>query len=150
LSIIAGLSRTPSLAESEVLSTIRHPNTPGTICSSLLGTSRRNRAPLRCRYLYLLASLPPHGLVTICSSLLGTRLRNMAPRRFLYLYRVLHGLILPARVFAGSWGFVSTCFSAATRTGDDLFESLRHFSSQSSTLSLSICIDLLLCRHTDW
>jgi hypothetical protein len=96
-----------------------------TICSSVLGTRHRNRAPLRCRYLYRLASLPPHGLVTICMCLLGTRRRNRALRHCLS---------------------VSTCFSAATRTGNDLFESFRHSSSQSCNknlfLRLTFCLSL--------
>jgi hypothetical protein len=117
-----------------------------TICSSLLGTRRRNRALRHClsvstcfsaatrtgndlfeslRHSSSQSSTP--SLVTICSSLLGTRRRNRALRHCLS---------------------VSTCFSAATRTGNDLFESLRHSSSQSSTPSLvTICSSLLGTRR---
>jgi hypothetical protein len=81
----------------------------------------------RCWYLYRLASLLPHGLVTICLSVLGTRRRHRALRHCLS---------------------VSTCFSAATRTGDDLFVSLRHSSSQSGTPSLLVFVSTCFSAAT--
>jgi hypothetical protein len=138
----------------------------------------------RCWYLYRLASLPLHGLVTICSSLLGTRRRNRAPRHCLSVStcfsaatRTGNDLFESPRHFSSQSSTpslsvsLSTCFSAATRTGHDLFESFRHSSSQYGTPSLfvfvssssrshfacqslcrvlGVCIDLLLCRHTVW